>query len=157
MFQIEVKRWLVAYEFPPSSGWKVTVDIDAMERANGGIHPVGKKEIAIECEKALRDAGASIVAHPVHGRADLVAEQSGRPTYVVEVEGDSSRQREQAMYSALGQLLLSMGGSEQSIRFALAVPDSGDWIRQVQKIPRTVMSRLEMEVLLVSASGVRRA
>lgn len=30
MFQIEVKRWLVNYRFPPSNGWKVTVDIDSM-------------------------------------------------------------------------------------------------------------------------------
>lgn len=128
-----------------------------MERGKGGQHPVGKKEIAAEAEAAIREAGARIVAHPLHGRADLVAERSGSPTYVVEVEGQSSRQREQAMYSALGQLLVSMHGGDANIRFALAVPDSEDWTRQVQKIPERVKQVLNMDVLMVSSSGVRRA
>lgn len=156
MFQLEVKRWLVTYEFSPRDGWAVTIDIDAMERAKGGQHPPGKQEIAAEAEAVLREAGAKIVAHPLHGRADLVAERSGSPTYVVEVEGRSSRQREQAMYSALGQLLVSMRGFDSNIRYALAVPDTEDWVRQVQKIPARVKQLLNLEVFLVSTSGVRR-
>jgi len=42
---------------------------------------------------------------------------------VIEVEGDSSRQKEQAMYSALGQIVLSMGDSSSEVAYALAVPD----------------------------------
>jgi len=122
MYQLEVKRWLVAYRFPPRGGWKVTVDIDSMERGIAGQHPPDKKDIADECEKWLRQQGVEIVAHHLYGRADLVAEKEGR-TFVIEVEGDSSRQREQAMYSALGQIVLSMGESTQ-ISYGLAVPDS---------------------------------
>ena len=33
MNQLEVKRWLMEHRFPPSEGWYLTVDIDAMERA----------------------------------------------------------------------------------------------------------------------------
>jgi hypothetical protein len=29
MYQLEVKRWLVAYFFPVAEGWHVTVDIDS--------------------------------------------------------------------------------------------------------------------------------
>jgi hypothetical protein len=89
MFQLEVKRWLMEYRFPPSDGWTLTVDVDAMERANGGQHTAGKKEAAAVAEAALRSAGAHIVAHPVHGRADMVATKLGAPTCVIEVEGDS--------------------------------------------------------------------
>jgi hypothetical protein len=41
MFQLEAKANLVAAAFPPWQGWMVYVDIDAMERCNGGIHPTG--------------------------------------------------------------------------------------------------------------------
>ena len=71
-----------------------------------------------------RAQGVKLVAHPLYGRADLVATKEGVGTLVVEVEGDSSRQREQAMYSALGQVVLSMGDPSSEITYALAVPDS---------------------------------
>src|SRR5690348_5996057 len=108
MYQLEVKKWLVAYCFPAREGWEITVDIDAMERDEAGQHSPGKKAIAAECEQRLRDQGARIVAHPLYGRADMVA-KNPRGTLVIEVEGDSSRQKEQAMYSTLGQIVLSMG------------------------------------------------
>lgn len=155
MFQLEVKRWVMEHRFSPKNGWKLTVDIDAMERANGGNHPAGKREIAEECERALRDAGAKIVPHPVHGRADMVAEKAGEPTFVIEVEGDSSKQREQAMYSALGQLVRSMGDIDNGTRFMLAVPDSKEWERQIAKIPGRVKHLLKMETALVSDHGIR--
>ena len=50
-------------------------------------------------ENWLVTAGARIHAHPDFGRADLVATKPGVATVVVEVEGDSSRQQEQALYS----------------------------------------------------------
>lgn len=155
MYQLEVKRWLMEHRFPPSEGWSLTVDIDAMERANGGLHPAGKREAAGLAEAALRSAGAEIVAHPIHGRADMVAIKPGEPTFVIEVEGDSSRQKEQAMYSALGQLVLSMGGADENIRFMLAVPDSKEWERQLLKIPARVKLQLGLDAVLVSASGIR--
>jgi hypothetical protein len=60
MYQIEVKRHLIEYLFPPSEGWSVSVDLDPMERANGGHHAVGKREIAEDCEAWLVAAGVEI-------------------------------------------------------------------------------------------------
>jgi hypothetical protein len=156
MYQLEVKRWLVAYFFPVAEGWDVTVDIDSMERGKAGQHPPEKEAIAAECEMWLRDQGVKIVAHPRYGRADLVAAKEGRGTFVIEVEGDSSRQKEQAMYSALGQIVLSMGGPSPTIRYGLAVPDTAQWETQLNKIPDRVRDLLKLDLLLVSKSGVRQ-
>jgi hypothetical protein len=100
MYQMEVKRWLVFHRFPIEDGWKVTIDIDAMERGVKGQQPDGKKAIAGDCELWLRSKGVEIVGHPVFGRVDLVAHKEGLGTVLVEVEGDTSRQKEQAIYSA---------------------------------------------------------
>lgn len=59
------------------------------------------------------------------------------------------------MYSALGQVLLSMGSNEPGVRYAVAVPDSPEWERQFQKIPARVLKLLNLSMLLVSQSGVR--
>jgi hypothetical protein len=85
----------------------------------------------------------------------MVATKPGEPTFVIEIEGDSSRQKEQAMYSALGQLVLSMGSADENIKFMLAVPDSKEWERQLLKIPDRVKLQLGLDAVLVSASGVR--
>jgi hypothetical protein len=74
MYQLEVKYWLVAHRFPPSEGWKVQVDIDAMERAHGGEHKPDKVVRAKAAEDGLVALGALIGAHPQYGRADIVAE-----------------------------------------------------------------------------------
>jgi hypothetical protein len=154
MYQLEVKKWLVAHRFSPSAGWDVTIDIDAMERANGGRHPDGKREIAIECEASLRESGCRISAHELYGRADLVA-KSPEATFVVEVEGDSSRQTEQAMYSAIGQIVLSMRSALRDVNYAIAVPDSPKWERHVSKVPKHVCDLLRLKIFMVSPHGVR--
>lgn len=155
VYQLEVKRWLVAHKFPVSDGWQVTMDIDSMERGQTGQHPPDKSAIAAECEAWLRDQGVKIVAHQLYGRADLVAEQAGVGTFVVELEGDSSRQKEQALYSALGQVVLSMGDPSPQITYGLAVPDSEQWLRQLNKVPARVRELLRLQLWLVSAAGVR--
>ena len=154
MYQLEVKRYLVEYQFRPADGWEVTVDVDAMERANGGRHPPDKQERARRAEACLVTAGARIGAHPDFGRADLVAAKPGVVTVVVEVEGDSSRQPEQALYSALGQTVLLMR-ADTSIRYGLAVPDTASWERQMAKIPAYVADRLSLTLWLVGKTGVR--
>lgn len=153
MYQLEVKRWLVAHRFLPSEGWKVYVDIDAMERANGGEHKPDKAVRAKAAEDALVVLGALIGAHPKYGRADIVAEHPTFGTYVVEVEGSSSRQREQAVYSALGQLVLQMQGDECC--FLLAAPDDESWETQLRKIPAHAKDTLGLKCLLVSQRGVK--
>ena len=155
MYQLEVKRWLVFHKFAVADGWDVTIDIDSMERGEKGQHPPDKRQIAAECEVWLRTHGVRIVAHPLYGRADLVAAKEGVGTIVVEVEGDSSRQREQAMYSALGQVVLSMGDPSPEITYALAVPDSEPWERQLKKVPSRIKALLLLQLWLVSEAGVR--
>jgi hypothetical protein len=156
MYHLEVKRWLVAYLFPVAEDWDVTVDIDSMERGEAGQHPPEKKAIAAECETWLREQGVKIVKHPLYGRADLVATKEGRGSFVIEIEGDSSRQKEQAMYSALGQIVLSMRDPSPTIRCGLAVPDTAQWETQLKKIPNGVRELLKLDLLLVSKDGVRR-
>jgi len=153
MYQLEVKRWLVQFRFPPSAGWQVTVDIDSMERANGGKHTEGKAERAQEAETALRSLGARIGAHPKFGRADVVAEHADHGLWLVEVEGQSSRQREQAVYSAIGQLVLQIQGNQ--FHLAVAVPDEPAWERQLAKVPKHARTLLGLTCLLVSSTGCR--
>jgi hypothetical protein len=155
VYQLEVKAALVRHLFSASDGWSVTVDVDAMERARGGVHAAGKAERAQAAEADLRQLGARIGSHAEYGRADLVAEHPLHGTVVVEVEGVSSRQREQAVYSALGQALLSMRRFDSSVSYAIAVPDEETWRRQLAKIPIEVRRRLNLRALLVSADAVR--
>lgn len=154
MYQLQVKRALVKNRFPPADGWDVTVDVDAMERAKGGNHPEGKKEAAAEAEAWLVENGVRIGAHPHFGRADVVASKDGSPTYLVEVEGDSSRQKEQAVYSALGQTILLMG-AKSGCNYALAVPDDVVWERQLHKVPTRVLTLLNLELWLVGETSIR--
>lgn len=155
MYQLEVKMWLVTYCFPPKDGWKVQVDVDAMERAKGGQHKPGKAERALVAENALLSMGVIIGAHPEFGRTDIVAEHPTKGLFIVEVEGTSSRQKEQAVYSALGQLVLQMHGRRG--KFILAVPDEHTWEVQVKKIPGYARTTLSLSCLLVSEHGVRKA
>lgn len=155
MYQLEVKRLLVAYRFPPSAGWKVRVDIDAMERAKGGQHKPEKARRARAAEDVLVSMGATIGAHADFGRADIVAEHPKNGLFVVEVEGDSSKQKEQAVYSALGQLVLQMDGRKHG--FILAVPDDPAWEKQLKKIPSHARATLGLSCVLVSERGVREA
>lgn len=157
MYQLEVKRWLVFHKFPVADGWDVTMDIDSMERDKKGRHRPDKRGIAAECEAWLRAQGVKIAAHQRYGRADLVAAKEQIGTLVVEVEGDSSRQKEQAMYSALGQVVLSMGDPSSHITYGLAVPDSERWERQLIKVPARIRELLRLQLWLVSEAGVRSA
>jgi hypothetical protein len=155
MYQLEVKAGLVDSRFRPSNGWNVTVDVDAMERCRGGTHPADKRTRAEAAEARLRALGVAIAAHSTYGRADLVATHPSLGTFVVEVEGESSRQREQAMYSALGQTLVSMHTVDPTVTFALVVPDTEAWERQLRKVPSRVLGALNLQLFLVSMSGAR--
>ena len=141
MNQLEVKRYLVEHQFPFIDGWEVSVDVDAMERGQGGQHPPDKPDRARRAEAWLENEGVRIGAHPEFGRADLVAAKPGVGTVVVVVEGDSANQPEQALYSALGQAVLSMKAVGDT-RYALAVPDAPAWERQLAKSPAHVPERL---------------
>jgi hypothetical protein len=81
--------------------------IDPMERGMGGRHPRGKVKRAAEALGELRRLRVIIATHDLFGPVDVVAEHPGKGTRLIEVEGESGRQREQALYSSLGQHLLS--------------------------------------------------
>lgn len=119
-----------------------------------GLTP-DKRERATAAEAALLRLGANLGSHPQFGRADVVAEHPDRGMFVVEVEGRSSRQKEQALYSALGQLVLQMKGAKR--HFVLAVPDDSSWERQLQKVPVHARNVLGLSCVLVSEQGVRDA
>jgi hypothetical protein len=57
MFQLEVKRHLIESMFNPSDGWRVIVDIDAMELAKGFQQKDGKKQRVMDAEKRLINWG----------------------------------------------------------------------------------------------------
>lgn len=147
--QIEVKRYLIERRFNPSRGWTVTVHLDGMEK---GTHLQDKRDCAALHGQWMEDNGITIGAHEKFGRTDVVATHPSHGTVLIECEADTNRQREQAMYSALGQLLLKMDGEVR--RYGLAVPDSSEWRSQVDKIPDHVKKILSLTVYLVSASGV---
>ena len=155
IYQIEVKRYLVKHLFLPSDGWKVVVDIDAMERGISGQQPPGKREIAKRNEAYIREHGVRIGAHPVYKRADVVTIHPAKGTFVTEVEGRSSSQLEQKMYSALGQLLLAMTWFEDNLVYRIAAPGLPEWELQFEKFPPQVCRRLSLRRLLVSEEGVR--
>jgi hypothetical protein len=154
MYQIEVKRFLIEYVFPTRDGWNVTIDVDAMEMGLGNQNPPEKRDAAAVCDAWLRGNGVTIGAHAIYGRIDLAAERGGQ-NFLVEVEGDSSRQREQAFYSALGQTIILMTGVPNHTTYGVAVPDSPDWEYQIDKLPAYVRGLLRMNLYLVSPNGVR--
>jgi len=155
MYQLEVKHQLIRHLFPPSEGWEVVVDVDAMEKAKGPQHKSDKKEKATKAEAALVALGVRFGTHKQHGRVDVAASHPEKGNYLIEVEGQSSKQKEQAMYSAIGQTVLMMGSNVNGVTYALAVPDLPEWERQMRKIPLRVKNLLHLKCFLVSSEGVR--
>ncbi len=154
MYEIEVKRYLVEHQFPPSEGWIVAINLDPMEYAKGGQQPLDKSERARRALEWLEAAGVRIGRDPEFGRADLVVRKRGSTTTVVEAKGDSARQKDQALYAAIGQTVLTMR-EDGRVRYGLAVPDNPLWERQVQKIPAHICSMLSLTLWLVGEAGVR--
>ena len=118
--------------------------VDPMERGVGGKHSRGKAKRASEALRQLRRLGVVIETHKLFGPVDVVAEHEHGATRLIEVEGESGRQREQALYSSLGQLLLSMKIWSDDVAYGVAVPDTREWWRQLQKIPLELTKRLRL-------------
>jgi hypothetical protein len=155
MYQLEVKWFLIEKMFSPSNGWDVIVDIDPMELAKGPQQRSGKRERAAKAEEALKRIGVKIGAHPIYGRADVVASHPEYGTFIIEVEGKSSRQREQAVYSALGQSLLMMKDNSASITYGVALPGLPEWKQQIVKIPHRIKEMLRLKCFLVSEKEIK--
>jgi hypothetical protein len=155
MYQLEVKHQLIRHLFPPSEGWDVVVDVDAMEKAKGSQQKLDKKEKVTRAEAALVALGVRFGMHKQHGRVDVAASHPEKGNYLIEVEGQSSKQKEQAMYSAIGQTVLMMGSSNDDATYGVAVPDQPEWERQMKKIPQRIKKLLRLKCFLVSSEGVR--
>ena len=131
----------------------VTVDLDARELGKGAQDNPEKREIAATHRSWMEENGITISPHPEHGRVDIVAHHPIHGKWLIECEGDTTKQREQAMYSSLGQLLLLM--AEPGSHYALAVPQSPHWSRQAAKIPKRVRDALALKVFLVTAENIK--
>jgi hypothetical protein len=154
LYQVEVKLALVRSVFSPKAGWRITVDIDGSEMGKGKQQPRGKAGRARAALKELRALGVTIGPDDRFGRVDVVAEHHEHGVHFVEVEGHSGRQKEQAMYSCLGQLLLIMRAWSQQMAYGLAVPDTREWWKQLRKIPPAVTGRLNLYLYSVGEGGV---
>jgi hypothetical protein len=143
--QVEVKRWVIQHRFHPANGWHVTTHIDPSEKQFASWPG---------CQQWFTQNGVAMSAHTVFGPADIVA-VLGQQTYIVEVEGDTSKQQSDALYDALGQLLVVMHGPPVGRVYALAFPDSPQWQHQLEKLSGWLRQTLSLERWLVSVSGVR--
>jgi hypothetical protein len=114
LYQLEVKLGLARGAFPPGSGWQLTMHIDPMERGVGGKHPPGKVKRVNAALRELRKLGVIIGTHKQFGPVDVVADHEKGGLRLIEVEGESGKQREQALYSSLGRQLRTRGsGSDR--------------------------------------------
>ena len=154
LYQLEVKLAIVRMAFPPAAGWLVNVDVDAMELAKGGTHKRGKRKRVLKALEELKELGVTVGTHEIFGRVDVVADHPEHGLRLIEVEGDSTRQKEQALYSCLGQLVLAMRWWSAGTRYGLAVPDSRQWLAQLRKIPPQATARLHLELYAVRPGGV---
>ena len=155
MYEIEVKKHLVHRLFPRAGGWTVTVHLDGSELGTAGCQSREKQVIAAALRNELIQEGVTVGVHPYFGAVDLVAEKQGTTPVIVEVKGDTNGQPEVQLYSALGQLILSMDAPPSERRYAIAMPDSPIWEAQFEKIPRRVPLALGFEMWLVGDGGAR--
>lgn len=144
LYQLEVKVGLARFAFPRAEGWRVSIHVDPMEIGRGGRQTRGKVKRAKAAMRELEKLGVKLGIHKLYGAIDVVAEGDGGQTRFVEVEGESSRQREQALYSALGQLMLSMKLWSDDVSYGIAVPDTREWWNQLRKIPLQLTKRLKL-------------
>jgi hypothetical protein len=148
LYQLEVKLGLARSAFPAASGWRLSMHIDPMEKGRGK-HTPGKVKRANAALRELRELGVVIGTHKQFGRVDVVADHEQGALRLIEVEGESQRQKDQALYSSLGQLLLAMKLWSDQVGYGIAVPNTREWVRQVQKIPNDLTKRLHLWRYLV--------
>ena len=130
MYQPEVKYQFIRDKFW-GKAWEVLVDIDASERGDAGGNKDSRRlrkakwkktkrrleEIGIKFTNDHRqksDLREELIAKglEIPARPDIVAFRKRRgkkpDLWIIEVEGQSSRQPEQKVYSAIGQILLAL-------------------------------------------------
>ncbi|WP_292471444.1 hypothetical protein [Methanolobus sp.] len=129
MFQPRVKLEFVRRYCPPDKGWKVFVDIDASEEGRtGGFRnslearerQTQMKEDASKVREEFRQLGVAVGGNranwysannlpELEGDRDIVAFNSEKGLCIIaEAEGASSRQPEQKLYKAIGQIVMAV-------------------------------------------------
>jgi len=154
MYQVLVKRILAERQFSSTQGWQVTVHLDPMEVCRGGVHPEGKIEVAQICLDWFRENNVRAEIDGDFGKADFVARHPTQGTFVIEVEGTSSRIISQAFYSALGQTLVRKNRDLPQAKYGLAFPDTTRWRTFLNSLPPRLFRNVDLKVFLVSDSGV---
>lgn len=154
LYQLEVKFHLVRVLFSPAGGWRVTAHVDPMEEGRGPKQTDEKRRRTQAALDGLKALSVGIGRHDVLGTVDVVAEHPTEGRWIIEVEGQSGRSREQALYSAIGQLALAMNVFGRSVRYGLAVPPDRPWRRQLAKIPVEYRKRLTLFLFAVGSGGV---
>jgi hypothetical protein len=155
-YQLEVKLSLVRLFFNPADGWRVTVDVDPMELGKGGQQSAAKRRRAARAHAEPKRLGVSMGRHDVWGPVDVVADHPEEGTRLIEVEGSSRRQPDQALYSAIGQLVLMMQAVGGSVRYGLAVPDERRWRHQLGEIPLGFRKLVNLELYALRESAGTR-
>jgi len=156
MYQLEVKYHLINNLFNPKDGWDVLIDIDAMERGKGNQQKPDKIQLVTLAEERIREMGVRIGKDPLFGRIDILAQHKEFGIFLIEVEGKSTKQKDQGLYSTLGQLIKLMTEQRKGYRYGIAFPDEPKWEIQLTKVPLFVREQLNIDCFLVSENGVRK-
>lgn len=152
MYKLEIKAVLISAKFLPANGWDVCVNIDGSER---GLRDPKKLARVEPAERIIRSAKVRVGRHSVFGAKDIVAEHPQLGTVVLKAIGISSRQPEQELYSALGQLILSMDQQNGTVTYVVAAPDESEWVEWMMRVPRPLRQALHLELWAVSDGGFR--
>lgn len=145
-YQIEIKKYLVNHKRKHKLWKDIIVDIDAEEV---GKDDSLKKSQSDECVLHL-NAFKGVNEYRTDIKAtDILTKKN----YYIEVEGFSSKQQEQAFYSALSQIILRMKNKSDNI-YGIAVPNTESWIKQVSKISKYIRSILNIHLFLVDKKDV---
>ena len=154
MYQVEIKYQIISKLFNPKNGWTVHTDLDAMELGKGTQNNAEKRIVGEKYSSLLKSIGVLLKAHPEFGRADIVAQRNDK-TFIIEVEGLSNRQPDQALYSLLGQLLLKMKTNTEFYEYGIAVPYNSVLENQLSKIPLFVKNHLRLKYYIVGKDDIK--
>lgn len=132
------------------------VHLDPMEMGKGPQQSKNYKKINVsrDCIAWFKKESILIDKATGSGKIDLVAKKTDGHIYYIEVEGDSSKQTEQAVYSALGQLIFKMKQFDKKVTYAIAAPNSDTWKANLIKIPIEVCAKLNITRYLVAQNAV---
>ncbi len=142
----------MARRLRPADGWAVVVNFDVQERGKGNRPSLEKQATYAAVQDALLSDGATIGRDRDYATADLVARHARkRELWIVEVEGHSTGQPGDKVYSAVGQLLTRMRAGSGA-KYGLAV--HAELRTTALKIPTQVRKLLDITIFVVAADRI---